>query len=184
MEWVIVYIIPIVIGIILSALTGWYAGIIITIIVWSIIYYLILDCFDEDYNDWVKSGCIGEHPWFEWNHCKKDYANIKKRYNTSNCCKIKFDTFNKYFQVNNKRYSLKPGYAICKNDSTPDIIMIFRRIDLFKYFKFRRNYMQSVQMMKVLEMVQSDIDEAQRIAQEQINLAREQIKLRFGDENK
>lgn len=181
MEWIIIYFLPLLISLIITLIIKSYSIIIGTLIIWSIVMIIIFSIYQDGYDAWMKDGCSGDHIWYEWGLCQKEHKRIMENYSAENYCKIRFDTFHKYFQVNNQRYWLRTGYAVCKDkQNNKEIIMVFPRIDLLKYFLFRREYRQNIQMENVIELVQSDIDRAREIAQEQINKAKEQMELVIG----
>lgn len=181
MEWIIGYLIPVIISLIPSVLFRHYEVFIMTMVFWAVIELIIFISYMDDFDIWNKKGQNGDHPCFEWTLCKLSFKQAINDYNPSTYCKINFQTFTKYFQVNPKRYDLRPGYIVCDNENDSfDLRMIVPRVQLWKYYKFRRNYLQSRQMMNVIELVQSDIDTTREIAQQRINEAKEIIENNYG----
>lgn len=124
------------------------------------------------FENWVKRGCPGDYAYFEWMYCKRTRKRIKKVYKADSYCKISLNDFQKYFAVNPSRYYLQPSWVVFDNDDGSTIIMIFPKKDSFRYFLFRRHYLQSRRMADVINTVQKDIDKAREDAQKQIDKAR------------
>lgn len=171
-------------GFILSLVTssaGWFWGLtVVSAVALFVGRYCI---YENDYDTWMEQGFHGDHFWFEWTYCKKSYYEKKSHYNPDHYVKIRVETFKKYFQVNNDRYQLLPGYVFFDNeDNRNDIFMIFPRRDLFKYYMFRREYLQNKQMLNVVKFVQDDIDKVREEAQEYVDKAEMMFKSTFGGE--
>ena len=184
MEWVLIWLVPTFIALLggfifsvwwpfWSLLIGW--GILVAIIRWAM--------YEDEYERWSNNGCQGDHPWFEWTHCKNCYANVMAQYDPKTYCKIDMETFEKYFAVNPSRYKFNYSCVEFDNeDSKVELLMVFPRKELRKFFIFRRDYLQSRQMVNVINFVQSDIDKMREDAQSYINKAKEMMNHDFGSE--
>lgn len=136
---------------------------------------------DDEYDKWLDQECPGDRFYFEWLRCKYSRKNIMEEYDPNTYCKISLNDFQKYFAINPSRYQLHPSWATLENDDESAIIMVFPRRELFKYFKFRRHYLQSRKMVDVIDIVQKDIDKLKEEAQEQLDKARAALNTDFGN---
>lgn len=184
MNWLKLWLIPSVAALLISFITGiWW--IFFTVFIGWIVILGIFRCtfYADEYQEWVNGGLKGDHPWFEWTWCKECYDNVMSKYDPKTYCKIDMKTFEKYFAVNPSRY--KFNYACVEFDNEDDnvkLLMVFPRRDLRKFFEFRRNYLQSRQMVNVINFVQSDIDKMREDAQAYIDKARAMMNHEFGSE--
>ena len=143
---------------------------IIMVLLWAYEY----DC----YNKWENQEYPGDHFYLEWMRCKKTWRTTINRYDAKTYCKISFDDFQKYFSVNPSRYKLLFS-CVTLYTGNDTIWMVFPRKDLFKYFLFRREYLQSRKMVDVINIVQKDIDELRETAQEQLDKAKAMLSTDF-----
>lgn len=161
------------VGIGWGILTGAIVG--IAIFMWRV---YIEDCYD----DWKMQKYPGDHPYLEWKRCKDDWRKIMEEYKEDTYCKISFNDFYKYFSVNPSRYELGYSHAICTAENDAEIIMIFPKRDLHKFFVFRKDYLQKQRMIDVINVVQQDIDKMREDAQEQIDRAKAMLNTDFKKE--
>lgn len=183
MEWFLLWLIPTVIGLSLFIFNIHWVFWTVAI-VWGILLLLIrFEIYEDCFKEWDKNGRHGDHPWYEWTFCKICYENVMDSYDPRTYCKIDMDTFEKYFAVNPSRYKFNYASVEFDNeDSSVELLMVFPRNELRRFFKFRKDYLQSRQMVNVINFVQSDIDKMREDAQSYINKAKEMMKSDFGSE--
>lgn len=180
MNWILLWFIPsFMLGSILFIFSKTWIAVIFAV-VWAVILVGVATVYEDAYKEWKKYDRQGDHPCYEWDYCKEQYNNIMALFNNDTYIKIDFITFLKYFQVNNARYNLKPGYVVFddENDQT-DMIMVFPRRELRKYFQYRRDYLQGKQMIYVLGFVQEDINKMRDEAQDYLDKATDMFNSTF-----
>lgn len=144
----------------------------------AIIIFLVKSDTDDDFIKWAKQGYSGDHPYLEWMLCRKTWQEKMSEYDSDTYCKISFSDFEKYFAVNPSRYELGLSWVTVEKGDE-EITMIFPWKDLFKYFIFRRQYLQSRRMVDIVNMVQEDIDSLRETAQKQLDEAKAMLKSDF-----
>lgn len=177
MTWAIIEVVLVFVYLIVPLTTGWFVG--LSIILLGAIFMGRFLIFDDLYFTWKKHG-NGDHPWFEWTYCREAHRDAMNNYDPATYCKIDFDSFQKYFNVNPSRYVLRPGFVVFDDrNARTEVRIVFKRRELFKYFIFRRNWCQSRQMVRLIEFVQSDIDKLRDDAQSYIDRAKAGFKTDF-----
>lgn len=176
MEWHLIAAIPSVLGLAIGFLAGGWTGFgeaCVCAFLWVLFTWLFMyDIFTDTYKEWKKDGQGGDHPWFEWRYCLESWRWVKAKYDDKTFCKIRLGRFKKFFAVNPKRYKLRESWAVCDDGRPEDLIMFFPRRDLFGYYRFRRDWLQTRRLQDVTGYVQSDIEAARKEAQKQIEEAR------------
>lgn len=176
MEWVLISVLPVaVFTAVACILEGWEGaamGVVVTVIWEMIVWLFVHDVFSDGYKDWLKDGRPGDHAWFEWAWCQECWKEMKDRYDPATYCKMRLPRFKKFFAVNPDRYKLSWGYAVCDDGRPQDLIILFPRRDLFGYYRFRRNWVQSRRLVDVTGYVKSDIEAAHKEVSRQVDEAR------------
>lgn len=183
MEWFLLWIMPSIVSLIISLLVNRISIFVLVLLFWGTALGITYLEYTDRYNDWIQENCRGDHPWFEWRLCRQAHKYIMSEYNPKTYCKINFESLHKYFQVNPERYELRRGYVAFDNeDDDVELRMVVPRRELRKYFKFRRDYLQSRQMVNVLNFVQGDINKMREDAQSYLDKAKEMLNQDFGNE--
>lgn len=138
---------------------------VVAAVIWEMIVWMFVhDVFSDGYKEWIKGGRPGDHAWYEWRWCLECWKEARSKYDPATYCKMRLERFKKFFSVNPDRYKLSWGYAVCDDGRPQDLIVLFPRRDVFKYYKFRRDWVQSRRLVDVTGYVQSDIEAASREA--------------------
>lgn len=178
MEWILLTIIPLIISIITSII--FWMPIFAIGMIWVIAVFVIyVSFYIDNYKEW-KTEKKGDHFWYEWTFTKEAYKATMKVYTPGDYCKMDFKSFEKYFRLNPSRYDIRFSCVhFYDNEEETGMYIVFNRMDMWKYHKFRRKWLQSRNLIKLIEFVQSDIDKMREDAEAYIEKAKKMYKLAF-----
>lgn len=149
----------------------------------TVILAVVGAALSDGFDHYCKNHYQGDHPYYEWRACRNYHNWAKRHYDPDTFCKMDVASFISFFNTNPERYKLEEGCPIFLSDNK-SITIVFKRRELFKYFKFRRNWLQSRQLVKIIEYVQEDIDRMREDAQAYIDKAKAGFKSDFHIEEK
>lgn len=176
MYWALISALPPVIGMAVGAIAAGMKGFgmgVVACALWQIVVWLfVYPEFVDGYRAWRKDGMRGDHAWYEWQLCVDHWTDAKFHYDPATYCKMRLGRFKKFFSVNPDRYSLRDGYVVRDDGRPQDLIILFPRRDLFGYYRFRRQWVQSRRLVDMAGYVQADIEAADKEAKKQLDEVR------------